>query len=432
MKIDSGWSPICLDRPVADSEWGVLKLGAVTWCEYDPDENKALPPDVTPDPELEVKSGDLLFTRKNTYELVAACALARSTPPRLLMSDLIFRLRLRPDAEMDACFLHQLLIYPTKRREIQRLAGGCAGSMPNISKERLQSAPIEVPPLALQRDFAQRISGVEKLKAAYRTSLMRLDALFVAVQHQVFQGESCKAGRAWGEVRDSASGECQPAARHRGAADAPSGAAQSQAGGLVQGLSLSGGSWKTARRVVAKVEFHAGELFPRIGFIVTNLETPSRAVVRFYNKRGTAEQWIKEGKLAVKMTRLSCHRFRSNQVRLALSLLAYNLGNLWRRLGLPRGIENWSDQPAATTGEDRRTAGKTCALLLAIAGGRTPEPAAVRGDAGPDRVATGPDGIDRWWSGRQRSPSTASWSKERCRKGGPQMAQFRLCWFGIS
>src|SRR5947207_7900741 len=56
---------------------------------------------------------------------------------------------------------------------------------------------------------------------------------------------------------------------------------------------------------------------------------------------GTAGQWIKEGKQAVKMTRLSCHRFRSNQVRLALSLLAYNLGNLWR-LALPRGIEPWS------------------------------------------------------------------------------------------
>ena len=95
-----------------------------------------------------------------------------------------------------------------------------------------------------------------------------------------------------------------------------------------KGFLYEAASWKTARRVVAKVEFHAGELFPRIGFIVTNLETPSRAVVRFYNKRGTAEQWIKEGKQAVKMTRLSCHRFRSNQVRLALSLLAYNLGNL--------------------------------------------------------------------------------------------------------
>jgi hypothetical protein len=101
-------------------------------------------------------------------------------------------------------------------------------------------------------------------------------------------------------------------------------------------------SWNTARRVVAKVEHHAGELFPRIGFIVTNLTLPSRAVVRFYNKRGTAEQWIKEGKQAVKMTRLSCHRFRSNEVRLWLSVIAYNLGNLWRRLVLPQRISNWS------------------------------------------------------------------------------------------
>jgi len=109
-----------------------------------------------------------------------------------------------------------------------------------------------------------------------------------------------------------------------------------------KGFLYQAASWKTARRVVAKVEFHFGELFPRVGFIVTNLETPSRAVVRFYNKRGTAEQWIKEGKQAVKMTRLSCHRFRSNQVRLGLSVLAYNLGNLWRRLALPKRIENWS------------------------------------------------------------------------------------------
>lgn len=101
-------------------------------------------------------------------------------------------------------------------------------------------------------------------------------------------------------------------------------------------------SWKTARRVVAKVEFHFGELFPRVGFIVTNLETDSRAVVRFYNKRGTAEQWIKEGKQAVKMTRLSCHRFRSNEVRLWLSVIAYNLGNLWRRLVVAKRIDNWS------------------------------------------------------------------------------------------
>jgi hypothetical protein len=101
-------------------------------------------------------------------------------------------------------------------------------------------------------------------------------------------------------------------------------------------------SWKTARRVVAKVEFQVGELFPRVGFIVTNLSLPSRAVVRFYNKRGTVEQWIKEGKQATHWTRLSCHRFRANEARLQLSLLAYNLGTLWRRLVLPKRIDAWS------------------------------------------------------------------------------------------
>src|ERR1700736_301135 len=85
-----------------------------------------------------------------------------------------------------------------------------------------------------------------------------------------------------------------------------------------------------------------GSCFRRIGFIVSNLEMPSRAVVRFYNKRGTAEQWIKEGKQAVKLARLSCHRFRANGVRLWLSLIAYNLGNLWRRLALPAPIGKWS------------------------------------------------------------------------------------------
>ena len=101
-------------------------------------------------------------------------------------------------------------------------------------------------------------------------------------------------------------------------------------------------SWTTPRRIVAKVEHHQGELFPRVGFIVTNMALPSRSVVRFYNKRGTAEQWIKEGKHATHWTRLSCHRFRANEVRLQLSILAYNLGNLWRRLVLPPRNTRWS------------------------------------------------------------------------------------------
>ena len=101
-------------------------------------------------------------------------------------------------------------------------------------------------------------------------------------------------------------------------------------------------SWQRARRVVAKVEWHAGELFPRVGFIVTNLTKQSKNVVKFYNGRGTAEQWIKEGKNAVKWTKLSCRTFKDNQTRLQLFALAYNLANFLRQLALPQGVEHWS------------------------------------------------------------------------------------------
>lgn len=101
-------------------------------------------------------------------------------------------------------------------------------------------------------------------------------------------------------------------------------------------------SWNKKRRVVAKVEWHCGELFPRVGFIVTNMKAHKCDVVHFYNGRGTAEQWIKEGKYALNWTRLSCKRFAANQVRLALFVLAYNLGNFLRRLALPKSVSQWS------------------------------------------------------------------------------------------
>ncbi|WZO96068.1 IS1380 family transposase [Isosphaeraceae bacterium EP7] len=101
-------------------------------------------------------------------------------------------------------------------------------------------------------------------------------------------------------------------------------------------------SWDRSRRVVAKIEWHAGELFPRVGFVVTNLRRSPKRVIKFYNGRGTAEQWIKEGKNALKWTRLSCRRFKDNQVRLQLFALAYNLGNFLRQLALPREVKHWS------------------------------------------------------------------------------------------
>jgi hypothetical protein len=89
------------------------------------------------------------------------------------------------------------------------------------------------------------------------------------------------------------------------------------------------GSWTHPRRVIAKVEWHPGA-------------RPATNVVAFYNKRGTCEQWIKEGKGAIKWTRLSCRTFAANAVRLQLHALAYNLGNFLRTLATPEPIKDWS------------------------------------------------------------------------------------------
>ena len=82
-------------------------------------------------------------------------------------------------------------------------------------------------------------------------------------------------------------------------------------------------------------------VFPQVDFMVTSRELQTRAVVRVCNMRGTApEQWIKVSKLVVNSSRLFCHRFRGNEVRLWLGVIAYNLANLRRRLALPKKIGN--------------------------------------------------------------------------------------------
>jgi hypothetical protein len=83
-------------------------------------------------------------------------------------------------------------------------------------------------------------------------------------------------------------------------------------------------------------------LDPLRGSSVTNRNRFAERVVTFYNQRGTAERCIKEGKYAIKWTRLSCRRFRNNEVRLQLHALAYNLANFMRTLALPREIAHWS------------------------------------------------------------------------------------------
>ncbi|MEJ2719170.1 MAG: IS1380 family transposase [Deltaproteobacteria bacterium] len=93
-------------------------------------------------------------------------------------------------------------------------------------------------------------------------------------------------------------------------------------------------TWDKERGVVAKIEWHEGELFPRIGFIVTNSKLPAGKVVNVSNGRGDVENRIKEGKNTLRWDKTSCHRFAANQARLLMGVLAYNLLHMLRQFYL--------------------------------------------------------------------------------------------------
>ncbi len=184
-KIDSGKSPKCHARPAEPDEWGVLKLGAVTWGRYNATKNKALPMGTHYESANEVREGDVLFTRKNTRDLVGACAVVRETRNKLLIPDLIFRLILKND-KTNGEYLAALLMHPGQRERIQDLAGGSAGSMPNISKGRLARAKIPLPPVELQFKFASQIAAIERQRQLLSDCLEHANTFQASIQFHLF------------------------------------------------------------------------------------------------------------------------------------------------------------------------------------------------------------------------------------------------------
>src|SRR5262249_14266039 len=143
------------------------------------------------------------------------------------------------------------------------------------------------------------------------------------------------------KIHDPATDQPGSAEQDRLSAHAPSRTNSAPCAPVPCQFKLSG-TWTKPRRVIAKVEWHPGELYPRVGFIATNMSRPAERAVAFYNKRGTCEQWIKEGKGAIKWTRLWCRTFAANAVQLQLHALAYNLGNFLRTLATPEPTKDWS------------------------------------------------------------------------------------------
>lgn len=160
--IDNGKSFVCDSEARQGTSPAVLKLSAATYGDYRPEENKAILDDKQFVEEAAVHSGDLLFTRKNTPELVGMCAYVYKTPAGLMMPDLIFRLNTTESC--NKIFLWKLINHDLFRGCIQAIATGSAKSMSNISKERLLKIKVILPPIELQEKFATFVEQTDKSK----------------------------------------------------------------------------------------------------------------------------------------------------------------------------------------------------------------------------------------------------------------------------
>lgn len=188
-EIESGWSPTCDKEWTSEDQWGVLELGAVTKGVYLSNRVKPLPTSLAAKPKLEVQTGDLLFSRKNTRELVGACAYVFESVPRRMIPDTIFRLRLNNSSQLSKEYIWGLFNQPGFKRRIQNLAGGSAGSMPNISKAKLWTLAVPVPDPQRQVQFADQLWELERKRTGCKEYSMNLQDLFNALLQKAFKGE---------------------------------------------------------------------------------------------------------------------------------------------------------------------------------------------------------------------------------------------------
>lgn len=174
VSIEQGWSPACENRPADDEEWGVLKAGCVNGNEFNANEQKALPPDIEPLTEYEIKPNDVLMSRANTRQLLGSASVVGHVRSRLLLCDKLYRLNL--DAKAAAArFVVELLGTSNCRYQIEREATGTSGSMQNIGQDTVKEIRLCLPPLSEQRAIVKYLDGetakIDTLIAKARRSI---------------------------------------------------------------------------------------------------------------------------------------------------------------------------------------------------------------------------------------------------------------------
>jgi type I restriction enzyme S subunit len=188
--IEAGWSPMCEKRPKEGEEWGVLKISAVSWNVFNPSENKALPSNLNPRPEYEVKPNDFLMSRANTSELVGKSVIVEETTPKLMISDKVLRLFFSSFASHK--FYNLFNNSQTARFYYAKEASGTSSSMKNISREVIYNMPVPLPPLNEQKRIVEKVEQLmglcDELEAKLRKSREDSEKLMEMVVRGLLEG----------------------------------------------------------------------------------------------------------------------------------------------------------------------------------------------------------------------------------------------------
>ncbi|WPG36741.1 hypothetical protein [Variovorax sp. EBFNA2] len=189
---EAGSSPQCEARPASADEWGVLKVGAVSFGTFDERQNKALPQGMVVDHRDEVCEGDFLVSRANTPELVGACCIVGDVRARLLLSDKTLRAKFRSSAPVSPAWLNWILKSPALRSQIERSASGTSPTMKNISKARILALLVPAHTEVEQRKLVSEVDELDKeteqLKRLQARTRTELDALLPAILNRAFAG----------------------------------------------------------------------------------------------------------------------------------------------------------------------------------------------------------------------------------------------------
>jgi type I restriction enzyme S subunit len=189
--IEAGKSFECLPRPASPEEWGVIKVSAMTWGEFIEDENKAIPPDATFDPAVEVHPGDVLLSRSNTVELVGATVFVKQCRRKLLLSDKSMRLLV--NTVIDRAWFQRVMSSRTARKQLSAMATGTSDSMRNVSQEKVLSVVVPLPPLTEQAEIVKeidwRLSDSDAAASQIKANLKRSTRLRQSILKRAFGGK---------------------------------------------------------------------------------------------------------------------------------------------------------------------------------------------------------------------------------------------------